>query len=58
MPVWFAEDLIKIMKTWLDGRGSLITSDVENISGRKPLALREFFENHRNLFIVKADKTA
>jgi uncharacterized protein YbjT (DUF2867 family) len=58
MPVWFAQDLIKIMKTWLEGRGSLVTPDVENITGRKPLALREFFENHRDLFIVKTDKAA
>lgn len=58
MPVCFAEDLIKIMKTWLEGRGSLVTPDVEDKTGRNPLALREFFENHRDLFIVKADKAA
>jgi len=58
MPVWFAEDLIKIMKTWLEGGGSLVTPEVENITGRKPLALKEFFEGQRDLFIVKTDKAA
>jgi len=35
-----------------------VTPDVENITNWKPLALREFIENHRDLFIVKADKVA
>jgi len=58
MPAWFAEDLIRLMKTWVEGRGSMVTPDVENITGRKPLALQEFFENHREDFIVAAGKAA
>lgn len=58
MPVWFAQDPIKIMKAWLQVRGSVVNTDAENITGRKPLTLKEFFENHRILFIVKDEKAA
>ncbi len=46
------------MKTWVDGTGSLVTPDVEKIINRKPVALREFFESHRYLFIEQAGKAA
>jgi hypothetical protein len=58
MPEWIAEDLIRLMKTWADGKGSIVTPDVEKIMNRKPLALREFFENHKGLFIEQPQKAA
>jgi uncharacterized protein YbjT (DUF2867 family) len=54
MPEWFAEDLIRLMKTWADGKGNIVTPDVEKLINRKPIALRTFFERHRDLFIVKS----
>lgn len=58
MPEWFAEDLIRLMKTWAEGKGSMVTPDVEKIINRKPLSLREFFERYKDLFIVQEGKAA
>jgi uncharacterized protein YbjT (DUF2867 family) len=58
MPEWFADDLIRLMKTWAEGKGGLVTPDVAKIIGRKPVALREFFESHRYLFNEQAGKAA
>ena len=58
MPDWLAEDLVRLMKTWAEGKGSAVTRDVEKIIGRAPISVREFFECHKNLFIGKAAKAA
>ena len=58
MPEWFAEDLIRLMKTWSEGKGSPVTPDVENITHKTPLALREFFELYKDRFIENAGKAA
>lgn len=58
MPDWFAEDLIRLMKTWVEGKGSAVTGDVEKTIGRSPISVREFFECHKNLFMGKAAKVA
>lgn len=51
MPEWFADDLIKLMKTWAEGKGSMVSPVVEDIIGRKPVTYKEFFTSHRQLFI-------
>ena len=58
MPEWFAEDLIRLMKTWANGKGNLVSPDVEKLINRKPLALREFFKSHKDVFIEKSEKAA
>lgn len=58
MPAWFADDLIRLMKSWADGKGSMVTPDVEKIINRKPLGIREFFEIHKRLFFAEDDKAA
>ena len=58
MPEWFADDLIRLMKTWAEGKGSRVTHDVEMLIERKPISLREFFECHRDVFIGKSGKAA
>jgi len=58
MPDWFAEDILRLMKTWTEGKGSRVTHDVEMVTERKPISLREFFECHRDVFIGKGGKAA
>jgi uncharacterized protein YbjT (DUF2867 family) len=58
MPEWFAGDIIRLMKTWTEGKGSKVSHDVEMLIERKPISLREFFECHKDLFIGKAGKAA
>lgn len=58
MPGWFAEDILQMMKTWAEGRGSRVTHDVEVIIERKPIALREFFECHKDVFGEKHGRAA
>jgi uncharacterized protein YbjT (DUF2867 family) len=58
MPEWFADDIIRLMKTWAEGKGSMVSPVVENIIGRKPVSLKEFFMTHRLLFTEQAGKAA
>ena len=58
MPDWFAEDILRLMKTWTEGKGSRVTHDVEMVTERKPISLREFFECHKDEFIGKGGKAA
>lgn len=58
MPDWLAEDMIGLMKTWADGKGSAVTRDVEKIINREPISLKDFFECHKDLFIGKAARAA
>ena len=58
MPDWFADDLIRLMKTWSEGRGNIVTSTVEKVLKRKPVSIREFFRSHKDAFIEKKSKAA
>jgi uncharacterized protein YbjT (DUF2867 family) len=58
MPEWFAEDLVRLLKSWSDGKGNILSTDVEKITGRKPISLKEFFFKHKSLFIGTAEKAA
>lgn len=54
MPAWFADDIIKLMQSWGNGKGSIVSTYVEKLTGQKPIALREFFLRHRNRFLAAA----
>ena len=58
MPDWLAGDMIGLMKTWAEGKGSAVTGDVEKIIGRPPISVREFFECHKHLFLGKGAMAA
>ncbi len=58
MPEWFAEDIVRLMKTWTEGKGNRVTHDVEMITERKPISLQEFFECHKDAFIGKRGRAA
>jgi uncharacterized protein YbjT (DUF2867 family) len=58
MPDRLVDDLIVMMKTWEEGKGNIVSHDIEKILGRKPLSVAEFFEIHREAFIGAAGKAA
>jgi uncharacterized protein YbjT (DUF2867 family) len=53
-PDWLAADLIRLMQTWTEGKGSLVSVYVERLTGHKPLSIREFLARHKNLFLAAA----
>jgi uncharacterized protein YbjT (DUF2867 family) len=54
MPEWLADDLIRLMKSWEEGRGGIVSGEGERLTGRKPSSVREFFRKHRSLFLAAA----
>jgi uncharacterized protein YbjT (DUF2867 family) len=54
MPDWLAEDTVELMKSWGDGKGSMISAYVETLTRKKPISLHEFFLKHRNRFLAAA----
>ncbi len=58
MPEWFADDLLRLMKTWGEGKGDIVSRDVENVTGRKPISLKEFFFRHKIAFLGASEKAA
>jgi uncharacterized protein YbjT (DUF2867 family) len=53
-PDWLAADMIRLMQTWAEGRGGLVSVYVERLTGHKPLSIREFFARHKSLFLSAA----
>lgn len=58
MPEWIADDLIRLMRTWTEGKGSIVSLDVERILGWKPLSIREFFAGHKEVFLKEEGRAA
>jgi uncharacterized protein YbjT (DUF2867 family) len=58
MPDWLAGELLQLMKTWAEGKGSMVTKDVERIIKRTPITLWEFLECHKHMFTGKTAKAA
>lgn len=54
MPAWFAEDMARLMQSWGNGKGSIVSSYVEKLTGKRPIFLQEFFLKHRNRFLAAA----
>ncbi len=53
-PAWLAEDMVRLMQSWGNGKGSIVSNYVEKLTGRKPISLQEFFLKHRNRFLAAA----
>jgi len=51
---WLAADLVRLMQTWSEGKGSMVSVYVERLTGHKPLSVREFFGRHKSLFLAAA----
>ncbi len=51
MPTWMAENMIRLMKTWAEGKGDIVSHYVERIIGRKPISIQEFLVAHKSQFL-------
>lgn len=51
---WLAEDTIRLMQSWGQGKGSIVSSFVERLTGRKPVSVQEFFLSHKSGFLAAA----
>jgi len=49
-PDWLAADLIGLMQTWTEGRGSLVSVYVERLTGHRPISIKEFLPGIRACF--------
>jgi uncharacterized protein YbjT (DUF2867 family) len=58
MPEWLVDDLIRLMKTWSQGAGAVVSADVEKVLVRKPIALKEFFFKHKRALMHAAEDAA
>ncbi len=54
MPAWFADDIVMLMQSWGNGKGSIVSTYVEKLTGKKPIAVHEFLLRHRNRFLAAA----
>lgn len=50
IPEWLADDLVRLMKTWAEGRGEIVSPDIQIVTGRPAMDVRGFFRRHRHLF--------
>lgn len=57
-PEWMAEDIVRLMQSWTEGRGGLVTRDAEKVIGRQPVSVKEFLESRKDVFLGKAAKAA
>jgi uncharacterized protein YbjT (DUF2867 family) len=51
---WLAQDTVRIMMTWAEGKGDIVSHYVERITGKKPLSIREFLMAHKSQFLSAA----
>ena len=54
VPEWNAEALIDLQRLYREGKASEVTSDVKQILGREPRAIREFLTDYRDAFEPEA----
>jgi uncharacterized protein YbjT (DUF2867 family) len=54
MPAWLAQDIVRLMKTWAEGKGDIASNYVERIIGRKPISIQEFLMAHKSQFLKVA----
>ncbi|MBV9765522.1 MAG: SDR family oxidoreductase [Acidobacteriaceae bacterium] len=50
VPDWSANALLDLQRLYREGKAAVITSDVEQILGRKPTDFRKFLEDYRDAF--------
>ena len=53
-PDWLAAELVKLMQTWSEGKGSLVSQQGERLTGIKPVSIAQFFAKHKSLFLAAA----
>ncbi|WP_224998901.1 SDR family oxidoreductase [Cesiribacter sp. SM1] len=51
VPDWLAKDLSQLNLIYAQSMGSDITQDVESITGRKPITLKQFTQDHARVFL-------
>jgi hypothetical protein len=54
MPDLFADDIVELMQSRGNGKGSIVSTYVEKLTGQKPIAMHEFFLRHRDRFLAAA----
>ncbi len=54
MSSWLANEMIKLMKTWAEGKGDIVSQYVERITGRKPISTQEFLMAHKSQLMIAA----
>jgi uncharacterized protein YbjT (DUF2867 family) len=50
VPDWLAKDLSRLNLIYAQSMGSDITQDVETITGRRPITLKQFTQDHARIF--------
>lgn len=50
-PEWMADALLELYKVYKAGHAAKLTDTVQEIAGRKPHTMRQFFEDHKDCFI-------
>ena len=50
MPPWYAEAISELMDDYRAGKMSMVSDDVERVTGRKPRTLEQFAQDHRAAF--------
>jgi uncharacterized protein YbjT (DUF2867 family) len=57
VPEWSADALLDLQRLYRDGKASLVTNDVERLTGRKPISFDQFARDYAFAFQAEA-KTA
>ena len=50
LPEWNADALLDLLRFYREGKAATVTQDVEQVLGRKPIALAQFVRDHRDAF--------
>ena len=53
-PDWLAAELVKLMQTWSEGKGSSVSLQGERLTGLTPVSIAQFFAKHKSLFLAAA----
>jgi len=54
-PEWSAEALLDLQRLYREGKGSLVTDDVERLTGRKPITFDQFARDYAFAFQDEAN---
>lgn len=51
MPVWLADDLVTLNQMYADNNAAEVSSDVEHVTGNKPISISRFLQDYKDNFI-------
>ena len=54
MPEWSAEALVDLQRPYREGKASLVTNDIERLTGRKPITFDQFARDYAFAFQAEA----